>query len=336
MEERWTGRDALAIGTAGLLVLAWYGAFVAIALLEHTTFGASWSRFGPFCAGAGALIGLSARLAGKRRWRVGIPLLGALGLAGLGLCALAALGPGQVPGLGLGVALGSLLAGPAVLALPTGPGGAGSTSPTARRGGVAEGYLWITVLGLLAVAVVAYSGPRAVHLWRVTRVRHDVLASVEALLRADLLARAAPVVWRSNPCGSWPSAPDFVADAAVRGTDVRVCLRSAEVTREFGVRGKAEGLRLRPLCVSVPQPRWLNSIEACDPRVVQPILLAAGLRPEFVAGYTATGSITCRGVIYRLVPNQGFARANAPSSRQSSTVGPTAVYAVLEGRGLRR
>ena len=296
------------------------------------------------CAGGGALIALAARLAGRRRWVVGIPLLVALGFAGLCLYGLLLLGPGSAPGLGLGILLGVLVLGPGILAIPYSVSSArepsSSSAPASQNLLSGERRFWVGVIGALIVPLLSFWGPPAVRGWQLEETRRDMLAAVEDLARTDILVRLGPVEWHNGEYGLWPDSPDFVAQGLASETNVSLYLRSPQLTREFGRRERAEGLRAGWLYLSVPQPRFLSSAEMGDLQIVKTFLLSMGLRPELVSRLSPRMTATYRGVTYlfRLntsLPSSGGEGGYPPYLPRPREWCPTGKAIVIECRGVR-
>ena len=299
------------------VVLCWAWDRVALLLLDG-------SQLGYFTVWAveGALIALAARIAGRWRWVVAVPLLlilvgGTAAMFGM----LGLLGPGEYTlpaGVVIGALFGMLVIGPAILAPAVrAPNGrrlpVPAVPPQPRPRGFRPSALatGLAVLGVLLVIILVQVrvGQR-----QLEQVRRDVLPAVEDLARTDVLAHSGPVVWQGPAWGGggrWfkfmSGRPMLSARGLMSGTEVRLSFIghpstrqfggigeaeawSANVgllkevpTRQFGSIGEAEGLRVNQLVIAVPQPRALTDQEVKDPQVVKALLVSIGLRPELVS-----------------------------------------------------
>jgi len=330
-----------AVVLAVVLFCAWQyvvNAFLRPALREtpEIVFSVGW-------VGAAALIGLAARVAAKWRWAVGVPLLLVFAAAGYFTYSLAS-------EIGGGPTLRDLLAafviGPAIIAIPVAapdgrrmPVPSSSAEPHSRRLHYRELWIWLGVVGVLAIVLVSYGGPTAIRRWQLERMRRAAIAAVEDLVRTDVLADWGPVAWHHGEYGYWPDSPDFYAQGLMSDPKVALYFRSPQFGREFGRAGRAEGLRVNGLFISVPQPRLLSIGEALSPQVANPLLLSMGLRPELVSRLSPSRSphlaATYRGVTYLLRFNSSGGDAYILHVPRPLEWCPTGKCVVIECRGVR-
>jgi hypothetical protein len=257
------------------------------------------------------------------------------------------LGPGSPPGLALGLLLGTFIIGPAILAIPVAAPNGGqvpvpssAAKPSSRWLQARELRIWVGVLGVLVVPLFSYAGPPALRHWQLERLRRAAIAAVEDLVRTDVLARWTPVDWHHpQQYGFWRESPDFSAQGLMPDTKVALYFRSPQFGREFGRAGRAEGLRVDGLFISVPQPRLLSIQEALSPRVANPLLLSMGLRPELVSRLSPSRSphlaATYRGVTYLLRFNNSGGDAYILHLPRPLEWCPTRKCVVIECGGVR-
>ena len=302
------GRRTAALVLALCLCSAWAYATerllhtVALVQSRETIYFVQW-------AGGAALIALAARVAGRWRWAVGVPLLLVFALAGFVLYSLLLLGPGSAPGLRLGVLLGTFIIGPVVLAIPVAaprspaiPGPPAAARRFPWRLYHREAWLWAGVVGVLLAVFLSFAGPPAVEDWRLRRIQRDVVPAAKNLVWSDVLATG-PVVWEGCGCaevpGGWSEAARSGEQRPAPAAKVRLqFLPDLRYARKYGATGEAEGLRADAIRVFVRQPRLLDDQEVRNPEAVRPILLSAGLRPELVSRLTPEMTATYHGVTY--------------------------------------
>jgi hypothetical protein len=329
------GRRIAALILAVGLCTAWYCAgvkllhTVALVRSTDTIYFVQW-------AGGAVLIALAARVAGRSRWVIGVPLLLVFALAGFFLWALLALGPGSPPGIARGILLGAFVIGPAILAIPmAAPKGPGEPGPAvaARRFPWSlyhrEAWLWAGVVGVLVAVFLSFAGPPAAENWRLRRIQRDVVPAAKNLLRSDVLT-SEPVVWEGCGCaevpGGWSEAARSGEQRPAPSAKVRLqFLPDLRYARKYGATGEAEGLRADAIRVFVRQPRLLSDQEVRNPEVVRPILLSGGLNPELVSRLRPDMTATYRGVTYRIVwnirwpPHDVYARIDCSGVRSMAS-----------------
>lgn len=288
-----------AVVLAGVTSLAW-------AWLADRLFWSSYLSYLVGWAVEGAVVALAARVAGGRRWAVGIPLLlvfvGGTAVAftvfirGLGGTGRYNPPDGIVPG----VLLGLVVIGPAILvpsakrAKPN--AGAGSLRRIRRQGWDLNAVaMALGSLGVILAALLVTSSARE---RRVDEIGKDLRPAVEDLVRTDVLRDLGSVTWK----GPWWSRDDVVARGegqAADGTRVLIQWYGPLPLRRAGAPGRAEGLRTASLhlLVEVVQPRTLTDQEAGDLEFVKRALTNVGLRPELVAGLSpGWADISSRGM----------------------------------------
>ncbi len=238
----------------------------------------------------GAVVALAARVAGRWRWAVGIPLLLVL-VGGTGafftVLAEALAGTGRYappPGLIAGVLLGMLAIGPAILAPATKDRERSHAPPTPSR---PRSRVWrpselAMALGVLGAIVAVLLVTQSARQWHLKSIGQDLLPAVEDLVRTDVLTDLKPVTWEGP---RWMGHNRAVASGTTASSRSVLRLRwDGELpVREFGGSGQAEGLRADGLVISVPQPRSLTDQEIEDSEFVKSLLLSVGLRPELVS-----------------------------------------------------
>jgi hypothetical protein len=268
------------------VALSWAWLRVAMWILE-------WSQIGYFTAWAveGALVALAARVAGRRRWAVAVPLLlvfvggtaamfGMLGLLGSGEYELHA-------GVVLGALFGMFLIGPTILA-PAAPAAdegrlpVPAAPPQTRPRGFRLSALTIA-LGVLGVFLVIVVAQVIIRQRQLEQVRRDILPAVEDLARTDVLAHSGPVVWQGPRSSGWSRRPMMSARGMMSDGGIKLQFIPHAPTREFGSSGEAEGLSVDGLVIVVPQPRVLTGQEAKDLQIVKHLLVSAGLQAELVS-----------------------------------------------------
>jgi hypothetical protein len=329
------GRRVAALVLALFLCSAWC---YATARLQHiTALVQSWETiYFVQWAGGAALIALASRIAGRSRWVIGVPLLLVFALAGFLLWSVLALGPGSPPEIAWGVLLGTLVIGPAVLAIPVaarrspaivGPPAAARRFPWRLHH--REAWLWAGVVGVLSAVFLSFACPPAVENWRLRRIQRDVVPAAKALVRSDILT-SVPVVWEGCGCaevpGGWSEAARSGEQRPAPAAKVRLqFLPDLRYARKYGATGEAEGLRADAIRVFVRQPRVLGAQEVRNPEVVRPILLSAGLNPELVSRLRPDMTATYRGVTYRIVwnirwpPHDVYARIDCSGVRSTAS-----------------
>jgi len=329
------GRRVAALVLALCLCAAWAYATerllhtVALVQSTETIYFVQW-------AGGAALIALAARIAGRWRWTVGVPLLLVSAFAGFLLWSLHALGGGSPPGIARGVLLGTFVIGPAILAVPAaapkGSGEPGALAAPRRFGWVLhnrEALLWAGVVGALAAVFLSLGGPPAVENWRLRRIQRDVVPAAKNLVRSDVLT-SEPVVWEGCGCaevpGGWSEAARSGEQRPPPSGKVRLqFLPDLRYARKYGAAGEAEGLRANAIRIFVRQPRLLSDQEVRNPEVVRPILLSGGMDPELVSRLRPDMTATYRGVTYRFVwnirwpPHDVYARIDCTGVRSAAS-----------------
>lgn len=329
------GRRAAALVLALCLCSAWAYATqrllhtVALVRSTETIYFVQW-------AGGAALIALTARVAGRWRWAVGVPLLLVSALAGFLLWGLLALGPGSSPGIARGVLLGTFVIGPAILAIPVAvprspekPGAPAAARRFPWKLYHREAWLWAGVLGMLVAVFFSFASPPAVENWRLRRIQRDVVPAAKNLVRTDVLT-SEPVVWEGCGCaevpGGWSEAARSGEQRPAPSAKVRLqFLPDLRYARKYGATGEAEGLRADAIRVFVRQPRLLSDQEVRNPEVVRPILLSGGLNPELVSRLRPDMTATYRGVTYRIVwnirwpPHDVYARIDCSGVRSMAS-----------------
>lgn len=282
------------------LALCLFGAWVSVLwklypFMLRTSDGAIFS----LAAGGAALLALSARLAGRSRWAVGISLLLILEAVG-GYFALlgGAFGAPGVGGLVAGL-LAALIIGPAVLWFPVAADADSGRMPVPtpaartrlRRLRLGALGMGLGVPALLAIfplvsAVFCY--------WKMNQVRRDVLPAVEELVRTDILVQSGPILWdpvrweyarSGGGCASgYLSNLPAGAGVGTPGPLVSLGMLHQKPARRFGRSGKAEGLKVDGLLISLPPGAALGDREAKQLPAVKRLLLSAGVRPGLVSG----------------------------------------------------
>jgi len=301
--------------------LAWWRTLVTLRGIE-TPLLEVW-------AGGAALVALAARIAGRRRWTVAVPMLLMLGgLAALWYYAMASMGGGASPWVAVGVLLGTFVIGSPILlvpaAAPTGgraTAAASAAEPPSPRLHYRELWVWLPVLAVLAAVLVPSVRAGGIRRQHLEDLRRDVLPAFEDLARSDILARSQPVVWRGLELSRWSPLPRIMAWGEMSGTGVRLSLDSIwGEPRQFGEAGEAEGLRVDGLHIWVPQPPSLSAQEAGDLQVVKPLLASIGLRPELVSRLSPEMTATYRGVTYSFEVNKAWSQAESGVSIRCSGV----------------
>jgi len=259
----------------------------------------------------GAVIALAARVAGRWRWAVGIPMLLVLvGGTGAFFTALAEAlaGTGRYappPGLIAGVVLGMLVIGPAILVPGTGDRERSHAPRTPSR---PRSRVWrlselTMALGVLVVIVAVLLVTQSARQRHLKSIGQDLLPAVEDLVRTDVLTDLKPVTWEGP---RWMGQNRVVAGGTTGSSRSVLRLRwdSELPVREFGGSGEAEGLRVDGLVISVPQPRALTDQEVKHPEVVKPLLVSIGLQPELVSRLSLSPPFASRnGVRYMFEVN---------------------------------
>jgi hypothetical protein len=152
--------------------------------------------------------------------------------------------------------------GPAILAIPVAAPNGGqvpvpssAAKPSSRWLQARELRIWVGVLGVLVVPLFSYAGPPALRHWQLERLRRAAIAAVEELVRTDILRHSGSVVWDEMKHGYWRDSPDSGAQGLMSDAKVALSFYSPPFGRQFGRAGRAEGLRVDGLFISVPQPR---------------------------------------------------------------------------------
>jgi len=329
------GRRVAALALALFLCSAWC---YATARLQHiTALIGSWETvYFVQWAGGAALIALAARVAGRSRWVIGVPLLLVFALAGFLLWSLLALGPGSPPEIARGVLLGTLVLAPAILAIPVAaprsPAAPGPPSAARRfpwRLYHREAWLWAGVVAVLAAVFLSFAWPPAVENWRLRKIQRDVVPAAKNLVRSDIFT-SEPVVWEGCGCaevpGGWSEAARSGERRPAPSAKVKLqFLPDLRYARKYGATGEAEGLRANAIRVFVRQPRLLSDREVKDPQIATPILLSGGMNPELIARIGPDMTATYHGVTYRFAwnirwpPNDVYVRIDCSGVRSTAS-----------------
>ena len=273
-----------AVVLAGVMSYAWLRLAVLLFPLSDLLCLVGWAI-------EGVVVALAARVAGRWRWAVGVPLLlvlvgGTAALFTLGMEGLAGTGRYAPPrGLVAGVVLGMLIIGPAILA-PAAEGRGRSQAPPAParfrslRWHLSALAMALGALGVMvAMLLVARSGRQR----GLEQIGRDLRPAVEDLVRTDVLPDLGPVTWEGP---RWMGQNRVVALGTVAGGKGALRWYGELPLRQFGEPGRAEGLRAGALGLSleVVQPRRLTDQEVGDLDSVKALLTSVGVLPELVAG----------------------------------------------------